>query len=122
MTKGSFVRVSDSDRRLSAYEVQVMLSSRGSHGTTSKPCPGATIEDLVPAVVDALVARLRTTPSCAARRSSSPARNGGDAVSLAGLLTAGMSPPRSEDRISSFSVTFPNHTLLSEDTVRWITA
>jgi ATP-dependent DNA helicase RecG len=38
------------------------------------------------------------------------------------LLTAGMSPPRFEDRISSFIVTFPNHTLLSEDTVRWITA
>lgn len=33
-----------------------------------------------------------------------------------------MSPPRFEDRISSFTVTFPNHTLLSEDTVRWITA
>jgi ATP-dependent DNA helicase RecG len=41
---------------------------------------------------------------------------------LDSLLTAGMSPPRFEDRISSFSVTFPNHTLLSEDTVRWITA
>jgi len=38
------------------------------------------------------------------------------------LLTADMSPPRFEDRISSFTVTFPNHTLLSEDTVRWITA
>jgi ATP-dependent DNA helicase RecG len=41
---------------------------------------------------------------------------------LDSLLTAGMSPPRFEDRISSFIVTFPNHTLLSEDTVRWITA
>jgi ATP-dependent DNA helicase RecG len=41
---------------------------------------------------------------------------------LDSLLTAGMSPPRFQDRISSFSVTFPNHTLLFEDMVRWITA
>jgi ATP-dependent DNA helicase RecG len=39
---------------------------------------------------------------------------------LNALLTAGMSPPRFEDRISSFTVTFPNHTLLSEETLRWI--
>ncbi len=40
---------------------------------------------------------------------------------LDSLLTAGVRPPRFGDRISSFSVTFPNHTLLFEDTVRWIT-
>ena len=42
--------------------------------------------------------------------------------SLNSLPTTGMSPPRFEDRISSFTVTFPNHPLLSEDAVRWITA
>jgi len=41
---------------------------------------------------------------------------------LNSLPTTGMSPPRFEDRISSFTVTFPNHPLLSEDAVRWITA
>ena len=40
---------------------------------------------------------------------------------LDALLTAGISPPRFEDRIWSFVVTFPNHTLLSEETLRWIT-
>jgi ATP-dependent DNA helicase RecG len=48
-------------------------------------------------------------------------RGSGIRSMLDSLLTAGMSPPQFEDRISSFTVTFPNHTLLSEDTVRWIT-
>jgi ATP-dependent DNA helicase RecG len=39
---------------------------------------------------------------------------------LDALIAAGMSPPQFEDRISSFTVTFPNHTLLSEETVSWI--
>jgi ATP-dependent DNA helicase RecG len=61
MTKGSFVRVSDGDRRLSSYEVQVMLSSRGQPRDDEQAVPGAMIEDLVLASVDALVARLRTS-------------------------------------------------------------
>ena len=81
MTKGSFVRVSDGDRRLSAYEVQVMLSSRGQPRDDEQAVSGTTTDNLVPASVDALVARLRTSrpyafktwiasPSYAARRSS----------------------------------------------------
>ena len=41
---------------------------------------------------------------------------------LDSLLAAGMSPPQFNDKISSFAVTFPNHTLLSEETITWITA
>lgn len=39
---------------------------------------------------------------------------------LASLRQAGMSPPRFEDRISTFQVTFPNHSLLDADTLRWL--
>jgi ATP-dependent DNA helicase RecG len=86
MTKGSFVRVSDGDRRLSAYEVQVMLSSRGQPRDDEQAVPGTAFGDLVPASVDALVARLRTSRpyafkdldhldgSCAGPRSSYPVR------------------------------------------------
>ena len=49
-------------------------------------------------------------------------RGSGIRSMLHSLRTAGMSPPQFEDRISSFTVTFPNHTLLSEDMVRWITS
>lgn len=61
MTKGSFVRVSDGDRRLSAYEVQVMLSSRGQPREDEQAVSGTTADGLVPASVDTLVARLRTS-------------------------------------------------------------
>ncbi|MGH3273661.1 MAG: ATP-binding protein [Streptosporangiaceae bacterium] len=49
-------------------------------------------------------------------------RGSGIRSMLNALLAAGMSPPQFDDRISSFTVTFPNHTLLGEDTFRWITA
>ncbi|MER5964469.1 ATP-binding protein [Streptomyces sp. NPDC002057] len=35
---------------------------------------------------------------------------------------AGMSPPRFVDRTTSFEVIMPNHTLLDDDTVTWLTA
>lgn len=36
------------------------------------------------------------------------------------LRAARMSPPEFRDRIGTFSVTFPNHTLLGDDVVEWI--
>ncbi|MDP9848083.1 ATP-binding protein [Streptosporangium lutulentum] len=49
-------------------------------------------------------------------------RGSGIRAMLGSLLAAGMSPPQFNDKISSFAVTFPNHTLLSEETIAWITA
>lgn len=39
---------------------------------------------------------------------------------LAALRGAGMSPPNFRDRITSFEVDFPNHTLLDEETLTWL--
>jgi ATP-dependent DNA helicase RecG len=39
---------------------------------------------------------------------------------LAALRQAGMSPPQFADRIATFQVTFPNHTLLDAETLRWL--
>lgn len=47
-------------------------------------------------------------------------RGSGIRAMVAALRAAGMSPPQFDDRISSFTVTIPNHALLSEKTVRWI--
>lgn len=47
-------------------------------------------------------------------------RGSGIRTMVESLRAAGMSVPRFEDKIASFSVTFPNHTLLDDETVAWI--
>lgn len=47
-------------------------------------------------------------------------RGSGIRTMVEALRAAGMSVPRFEDKISSFSVTFPNHALLDDETVEWI--
>jgi len=46
ITKGSFIRVSDGDRRLSTYEVQIMLSSRGQPREDEQAVPGVGADSL----------------------------------------------------------------------------
>jgi ATP-dependent DNA helicase RecG len=117
MTKGSYVRVSDGDRRLSAYEVQVMLSSRGQPRDDEQALPGIGIDDLDPASIDALVARLRTSRPFAFKdldqlavlrraRILVPDENADDAVSLSGLLTLGSYP---QEMFPQLMVTFVHY-------------
>ncbi|MEV6346660.1 ATP-binding protein [Actinoplanes sp. NPDC051851] len=47
-------------------------------------------------------------------------RGSGIRAMLISLRRSGMSAPTFDDRISSFVVTFPNHSLLSDDVIRWI--
>ncbi|MFC5823818.1 ATP-binding protein [Nonomuraea insulae] len=47
-------------------------------------------------------------------------RSSGIRAMVSALRAAGMSPPQFDDRVSSFTVTIPNHALLNEDVVRWI--
>jgi ATP-dependent DNA helicase RecG len=68
-----------------------------------------------------LIKLLEDVPLPGETRTVCENRGSGIRSMLDALLTAGMSPPQFEDRISSFVVTFPNHTLLSEETLQWIT-
>jgi ATP-dependent DNA helicase RecG len=117
MIKGSFVRVSDGDRRLSAYEVQVMLSSRGQPRDDEQAVSGITTDDLVSASVDTLVARLRTSRPYAFKDLDRLAvlrrakvlvtgQHGEDAVSLAGLLALGSYP---QENFPQLMVTFVHY-------------
>ncbi|WP_370945713.1 ATP-binding protein [Amycolatopsis sp. cg5] len=54
-------------------------------------------------------------PICENRGSGIPAM-------LAALREAKLSPPRFADNIATFTATFPNHTLLGEDAVHWISS
>ncbi len=61
MSQGSFTRVHDGDRRLTSYEVQLMLASRGQPKDDEEPIPGTGIADLDQELVSAYAARLRAT-------------------------------------------------------------
>ena len=103
ITKGSFVRVSDGDRRLTSYEVQVMLSSRGQPRDDEQAVPGTDLGQLDRASVDALISRLRisrpfafkdldTLPVLRRAKVLVPGEDGNDALSLTGLLALGLYP------------------------------
>ncbi|MFI6300608.1 ATP-binding protein [Amycolatopsis thailandensis] len=47
-------------------------------------------------------------------------RGSGIPTMLAAMRDAKLSPPRFADNISTFTATFPNHTLMGNDAVRWI--
>lgn len=57
--RGSYVRVADGDRRLSEYEVGLLLAGRGQPREDERPVEQADPEDLSGELVDAYVARLR---------------------------------------------------------------
>ncbi|WP_189101661.1 ATP-binding protein [Deinococcus knuensis] len=60
LTNGAFLRVHDGDRKLTEYEVQVMIASRGQPREDEQPVAEATVEDLDPELVDGLLQRLRS--------------------------------------------------------------
>lgn len=120
MTKGSYVRVGDGDRRLTSYEVQVMLASRSQPREDEQPVPGTGLDDLNLPDVDAFVARLRTSrpyafqdlaPDAVLRRSKVlvPDDDGEEAVSLGGLLALGRYP---QEHFPQLMVTFIHYPTL----------
>jgi ATP-dependent DNA helicase RecG len=62
LTNGAFIRVADGDRKLSHYEVQMLLSARGQPKDDEEPVAGTGIDDLQPRLVRGLITRLRARP------------------------------------------------------------
>ncbi|MBV9760876.1 MAG: putative DNA binding domain-containing protein [Acidobacteriaceae bacterium] len=59
LTNGAFIRVADGDRKLSHYEVQMLLSARGQPKEDEEPVPGTGLNDLQPRLLTGLLGRLR---------------------------------------------------------------
>ncbi len=116
MTKGSFVRVGDSDRLLSPYEVQLLCASRGQPRDDEEAVPGTTVESLDPQSLERFCRRLRATrPSFAEldlrsilRRSRVlvPDGAGSECVSVAGILSLGSYP---QEHFPQLNLTFVHH-------------
>ncbi|MFI7122609.1 ATP-binding protein [Amycolatopsis sp. NPDC049868] len=98
MTQGSFIRVADGDRKLSPYEVQLILANRGQPRDDEQPVPGTTVADLDESLTGTFLSRLRRhrgrafahlDDTSALRRAKILV---GDELSLAGLLALGDYP------------------------------
>ncbi|MGP3921080.1 ATP-binding protein [Nonomuraea sp. 10N515B] len=120
ITKGSYTRVSDGDRRLTTYEVQLLLSSRGQPRDDEEPVPGTGLDSIDPVSADALVARLRITRPYAfqgltreaiLRRAKVLVPHGTtEAVSVAGLLTLNSFPQEFFPQLMVTFVSYPTVT------------
>jgi len=62
LTNGAYIRVADGDRKLSHYEVQMLLSARGQPKDDEEPVVEASMDDLQPRLVRGLLSRLRRRP------------------------------------------------------------
>ncbi|AXB46365.1 ATP-binding protein [Amycolatopsis albispora] len=112
MTQGSYLRVGDGDRKLSSYEVQLMLSSRGQPRYDEEPVPTAGIESLDTKAVDEFAARLRDRrPHAFAGLATEEVLRrakvlAGDRVTLGGLLALGAYP---QEHFPQLLVTFVHY-------------
>ncbi len=69
---------------------------------------------------EVLLRLLEETPLPGTDRTVAENRGSGIPTMVAALREAGMDPPIFHDRIATFQVTFPNHSLLDDDIVDWL--
>lgn len=117
LTKGAYIRTHDGDQRLSSYEVQMMLSSRGQPLDDTQPVDGTSTADLNPHLINSLLNRLQENrpyvfrdlrPHAALRKAKIlvPGAGGNDVVSLAGLLALGTYP---QEHLPQLMLTFVHY-------------
>ncbi len=118
LTNGAFVRVGDGDRKLSSYEVQVMLASRGQPREDEEPVPEATGRDFDPKLVSGLLGRLRQSEATVFRRLKTDEslrtlkalvrHRRGWVPSVGGLLALGRFPQKFFPALGATFVVYPS--------------
>jgi ATP-dependent DNA helicase RecG len=116
-TNGAYIRVADGDRKLTSYEVQMMLSARSQPTDDQQAVTEAGVEHLQPRLVKGLLARLRKRPGTPFARESDanslkqlrvlvPFR-GRLVCSLGGLLALGKHPQQFFPALGLTFVVYP---------------
>ncbi len=111
---GAFLRVGDGDRRLTPYEIQSLLESRGQPRHDQEPLPDTTIADLSAELLDRFLKRVRRRSETRFRSWSderilqafhvvAPQEGGDLAVTVAGWLCFAEYP---QERFPNLCVTF----------------
>lgn len=117
LANGAFVRVGDGDRKLSPYEVQALLESRGQPQHDVEAVPGTSVEDLDAELIAPVLARFRERDGAPYRSWSDekilrtlrilvPQPDGGLAASLFGWLCFA---PYPQERFPNLCVTFARY-------------
>ena len=118
MNRGSFVRVHDSDRQLTTYEVSILLANRTQPRYDAELVLESTLDDLEGALVDVFVARLRANMPSTFRDATADETlllvgaadrdDGGELrPTLAGLLALGRYPQRWHPQLNIAVVAYP---------------
>jgi predicted HTH transcriptional regulator len=127
LPKGAYLRVGNTNRQMTDYEVFGYLSSRGQPQYDEEVIPDAALSDLDRGLVDAYLNRLQTARPRAAYLDGPQEdvhivenRGSGIKAMLHALREANLEPPAFDDRRSSFQVAFHNHTLMNPDAIAWL--
>lgn len=120
MVRGSYLRVNDGDHRMSSYEVQMVVASRGQPVDDLEAVRGATPADLEPKMVATYLKRLRETRPYAfsGLDDASSLRRArvvvdteeGPRLTMAGLLSLGTFPQEHLPQVFMSFVSYPTTT------------
>lgn len=120
MVRGSYLRVNDGDHRMSSYEVQMVVASRGQPTDDLEAVRGTTPADLEPRMVATYLKRLRETrpyafsdldDASALRRARVVVdTEEGPRLTMAGLLSLGTFPQEHLPQVFMSFVSYPTRT------------